>query len=71
MQNMTKLQSIVADIEALPADERRELVSLVLHLDNPTQKEYVFSDEEWAGIEDVLKNDTGSFTVDEVFASLK
>jgi hypothetical protein len=68
---MTKLQSIVAEIEALPASERHELFSMVLRLDGPMREAHVFTDEEWAEIDDVLKNDTGLFTVDEVFDSLK
>jgi hypothetical protein len=69
---MTKLEQAIDKVKSLPEATQDQLADLLLSLtDNPAQKEYLFSDEEWAGIEDVLKNDTGSFTVDEVFASLK
>jgi hypothetical protein len=68
---MTKLQSIVAEIKALPVDEQREVISQLEYLTSPVQDEYHFTDEEWAEIDDVLKNDTGSFTVEEVFEELR
>jgi hypothetical protein len=68
---MTKLQSIVAEIKALPVDEQREVISQFEYLTSPVHDEYIFTDEEWAEIDNVLKNDTGSFTVEEVFDELK
>ena len=68
---MTKLQTIVAEIKALPVDEQREVISQFEYLTAAVQDEYIFTDEEWAEIDDMLKNDTGSFTVEEVFDTLR
>ncbi len=68
---MTKLQSIVAEIKALPVNEQREVISQFEYLTTSVQDEYIFTDEEWAEIDDVLKNDTGSFTMEEVFSEIK
>jgi cyclopropane fatty-acyl-phospholipid synthase-like methyltransferase len=68
---MTKLQSIVAEIKTLSVEEQREVISQLEYLTPSTQDEYIFTDEEWAEIDDVLKNDTGSFTVEEVFNELR
>ena len=68
---MTKLQSIVAEIKALPVEEQREVIAQFEYLTSPVQDEFIFTDEEWAEIDDVLKNDMGSFTVEEVFEELR
>lgn len=69
---MTKLEQAIDKVKSLPEAAQDQLADLMLSFtDNPTQDEYIFSDEAWAGIDDVLKNDKGSFTVEEVFDSLK
>jgi hypothetical protein len=68
---MTKLQTLEAEFQTLPIGEQREFVSKFSHLVTRDQDEYIFSDDEWAEIDDVLKNDTGSFTVEEVFDSIR
>jgi len=68
---MTKLLTIEAEFKTLPADEQREFISRHAHLVEPAQEEYIFSDEEWAEIEDRIKNDTETFSVEEVMATLR
>lgn len=68
---MTKLQTIIAEIKTLPVEEQREVISQFEYLATSVQDEYIFTDEEWVEIDDVLKNDTGSFTVEEVFQEIK
>jgi len=67
---MTKLQSIEAEFQALSVHEQRELISKYVHLVVPVQREYLFSDAEWADIQDRRMNDTKTFTHDEVMVSL-
>jgi hypothetical protein len=67
---MTKLQAIEAEFQTLPVQEQRELISKFVHLIAPEQGEYLFSDTEWADIQDRRVNDTKTFTHEEVMASL-
>ena len=72
---MTKLQSIVAKIKALPAEEQRELVSMFAHLATPKNKEDFFelTDEELAELDKRLAvvDSEPTFTPEEAFALLR
>ena len=68
---MTKLQTIEAEIQTLPIDEQRELISKFSYLVTPSEDDiFELSKAELAEIDDLLVNDTGSFTHDEVFGPL-
>lgn len=67
---MTKLQSIVSEIKALPVDEQRELASLFVHLIPKEDDIFELTEAELAEIDDLLINDTESFTMKEVFDPL-
>jgi putative addiction module component (TIGR02574 family) len=70
---MTKLQSIVAEIEALPAEEQRELVSMFAHLAPAKQDIFELTDEELAELDKRLAtlDSEPTFTPDEVFSTLR
>lgn len=69
---MTKLQTIDAEIQTLSIEEQRELISKYAYL-MPSSEDAVFelTDAELAEIDDLLINDTETFTLEEVMDSLK
>ena len=69
---MTKLQSIVAEIKALPVDEQRVVVSEFTHLITPAEDDiFELTDAELADLDDRIKNDTVTFTHEEVMDALR
>lgn len=68
---MTKLQTIEAEIQTLPVEEQKALISKFAYLVTPDEDDvFELSETELAEIDDLLMNDTGSFTHDEVFGPL-
>ncbi len=68
---MTKLQSIVAEIKTLPVEEQLAVFSEFTHLVVPVEDDiFQFTEEELAEIRDILENDKGAYTMDEVFTPL-
>jgi hypothetical protein len=69
---MTKLQTIEAEIQTLPVDEQRELISKFAYLVTPSEDDiFELTETELAEIDDLLINDTETFTLEEVMDSLK
>jgi hypothetical protein len=69
---MTKLQTIEAEIQTLPVDEQRELISKFVHLVTPSEDDiFELTDGELAELDDRIKNDTETFTMEEVFGPLR
>ena len=68
--SMTKLQTIEAEFQTLPVEEQREFISRHVYLVDPAQEDFEFTDAERAEIKDLLENDTGSYTMEEVMAPL-
>lgn len=67
---MTKLQTIEAQINTLPLEEQQELISKFVHLVTPNE-DFELNEAELKEIDDRLKNDTETFTLDDVMISLK
>jgi putative addiction module component (TIGR02574 family) len=70
---MTKLQSIVAEIEALPANERQELISMFAHLASTDEDIFKLSEAELAELDRRMMNieNEPTFSSEEVFATLR
>ena len=70
---MTKLQSIVAEIEALPVEEQQELVSMFAHLSPAKEDIFELTDEELAELDKRLAvlDSEPTFTTEEAFALLR
>lgn len=67
---MTKLQSIVAEIEALPVEEQQELVSMFAHLSPAKEDIFELTDEELAELDKRLAvlDSEPTFSIDEALA---
>lgn len=59
---MTKLQTLVAEIQLLPVEEQRELALIVAHLAAPEEDIFELTEAELAEIDDRIKNDTVTYT---------
>lgn len=69
---MTKLQTIEAEIQTLPIEEQKELISKFAYLVTSSEDAvFELTDAELAEIDDLLINDTETFTLEEVMDSLK
>ena len=69
---MTKLQSIMLQIEELPAEEREEL-AVLFGLTQKVVGDQIFelTEAELADLNDRIANDTVTYSLKEVFDSLK
>jgi acyl-CoA reductase-like NAD-dependent aldehyde dehydrogenase len=66
------LQTIEAQIQTLPVDERRELISKFASLITPSEDDiFKLTDAELVELDDRIKNDTETFTMEEVFGPLR
>lgn len=68
---MTKLQAVISRFQALPPEDQDKLADLLNDFIIPKEGEYIFSDAEWAEIEERIKDKKETFTVDEVMDSLR
>ncbi len=70
---MTKLQSLVAEIEALPAEEQKELVLMLSHLSEDKTDFFELTEVELAELDRRLLNvdKEPTFTPEEAFTSLR
>jgi hypothetical protein len=70
---MTKLQAIVAEIEALPAEEQQELVSMFAHLVPNKEDFFELTEVELAELDQRMLNADREpmFTPEEAFALLR
>ena len=69
---MTKLQLIVAELKTLSVEEQLAVFSEFRDLVTPVEDDiFELTDAEWADIEDRIKNDTETFTLEEVMTSLR
>jgi hypothetical protein len=71
---MTKLQTIEAEIQTLPVDEQRELISKFAYLVTPSEDDYFeLTDAELAELDRRMLNvdNEPTFTIEEVFDALE
>jgi hypothetical protein len=71
---MTKLQSIEAEFQTLPAEEQREFISRYIHLAEPNEGDFFeLTEVELAELDRRIKNidNEPTFTSEEVFARLR
>ena len=65
---MTKLQTVISKFEKLPTEQQDRLADFLQELTLSNNQEFSFSETERASIKELLKNDTASYTFDDVFA---
>lgn len=69
---MTKLQTLEAEIQTLPVEEQKELISKFTHLIPSADEDFFeLTKDELAELDDRIANDTESFTLEEVLAELR
>jgi hypothetical protein len=70
---MNKLQSLVAEIEALPAEQQQELVSMFAYLNTPKDDIFELTDAELAELDRRMLNldNEPTYSSEEVFESLR
>jgi putative addiction module component (TIGR02574 family) len=71
---MTKLQTIEAEIQALSADEQRELISKFMHVVTPAEDDFFeLTDAEMTELDRRMLNleNKPTYTTEEVFARLR
>lgn len=69
---MTKLQAIIAEIKTLPVEEQLAVFSEFPDLITPKEEDiFELTDEELAELDRRMKNDTVTYTHEEVISSLR
>ena len=69
---MTKLQTLEAEIHTLSVEEQRALFSKFPNVVTPVDEDFFeLTDEELAELDRRMKDDTETFTMEEVFGPLR
>lgn len=67
---MTRLQALILKVESLPSDEQEVITNALEHITSSVGRSFTMSDEERAYVVSLLKTDTGTHALEEVFAIL-